>query len=197
LDEYIETAEERKESLRNGLNITSWDNTFENFKMVNGVDESLKAFKELASGHATWHMLLDYGSAGCGKTHLCEALSIEFAKQNIMCSVREWSEVVRHLKRMMRSEIKDDYDIFFERFRKAPRLIIDDVGSGSTGSSWEWGELEDIINYRYKKGLLTVVTSNLNIKDLPDRIVSRFRDAVKSRLILNSAKDYRPLKGGK
>lgn len=188
------TEEERKEELRLWLNITSWDNTFENFKVVRGTETSVKAFKELASGKASWFMLLNYGTAGCGKTHLCEALSIELAKRNIRCRVNEWAEVVRGFKKDMRSEFKDAYDIHFENFRKQVYLIIDDIGSGSTGSSWEWGELEDIVNYRYQENLFTVLTTNLDLKSLPDRVTSRFRDAIESRLILNKAPDYRPSK---
>jgi len=186
------TQEERKESLRKSLNISSWDNTFANFKAVKGTEIALATFKELASGKASWNMLLCYGSVGCGKTHLCEAFSIEFALRNIR--VLEWSEVVRGFKKDMHSEYKDAYDNSFERFRRLPQLIIDDIGSGSTGSNWEWGELEDIVNYRYRESLLTVMTTNLDIKDLPDRIVSRFRDAVKGRIVLITAPDYRPKK---
>ena len=187
-------SEERKEELRRRLNITSWDNTFKNFRLVKGTEASLAAFKELASGKATWFMLLCYGSDGCGKTHLCEALSIALALKNIACYVNIWSEVVRDFKRQMNSEIINAYDERFKGFRSLPRLIIDDVGSGSTGSNWEWGELEDIIDYRYREGLMTVVTTNLDIKDIPRRIVSRFTDAVKSRLVLNNAGNYRPKK---
>ena len=180
--------------MRRRLNLTSWDNTFENFKPVKGVEESLTAFKELASGNATWSMLLCYGSDGCGKTHLCEALSIEMAKREVLCRVNEWAEVVRDLKRRMHSEVTDDYDMQFRSFQKRDYLMLDDVGMGSTGSSWEWGELEEIINYRYREGLFTVVTTNLDIKDVPRRIVSRFTDAVQSRLVLNSGGNYRPKK---
>jgi len=139
-------------------------------------------------------MLLCYGSDGCGKSHLCEALSIALAHKNIACRVNEWADRVRDFKRRMHSETRDDYDQAFEGLRRQPYLIIDDVGMGSTGSSWEWGELEEIINYRYRECLMTVVTTNLDIKDVPRRIVSRFTDAVKSRLVLNSAGNYRPKK---
>ncbi len=139
-------------------------------------------------------MLLCYGSDGCGKTHLCEALSIEWAKRDLRTPVTEWSELLRKFKREMRSDIKDLYDTHFESFRKQVRVIIDDVGLGSSGSNWEWGELEDIINYRYRNYLFTVVTTNLDITKLPSRIISRFRDAVKSRIVLVSADDYRPKK---
>ena len=148
----------------------------------------------MASGKASWFMLLNYGTAGSGKTHLCEALSIELAKRNTWCRVNEWAEIIRGFKKDMHSEFKDAYDRHFESFRKQLYLIIDDIGSGSTGSSWEWGELEDIVNYRYRENLLTVLTTNLDLKSLPDRVTSRFRDATKSRLLLNKAPDYRPEK---
>jgi len=169
------------------------NNTFENFKAVPGAQKALAIFQELLTKPA-WFMLLVYGKAGCGKTHLCEAFSIELAKKGIRCPVFEWSELVRDFKKLMRSDIKDAYDARFEMIRRLERLIIDDVGQGSVGSNWEWGELEDIVNYRYRNNLMTIVTTNLDIKALPPRIISRFRDAVKSRMVVMDAGDYRPLK---
>lgn len=192
----VEEPEDKKENLRRRLNLTSWDNTFENFKVVKGTELALKLFKELASGEASWFLLLCYGTAGSGKSHLCEALSIALAKRNIACCISEWSHIVRNLKRAMHSEYKDAYDSTFERLLKVPQLIIDDIGSGSTGSNWEWGELEDIVSFRSRdrdsEKPLTVLTTNLGLEELPDRIVSRFRDAVKGRIAFISAGDYRP-----
>jgi DNA replication protein DnaC len=185
---------ERRESLRRVLNITSWENTFDYFHPVKGSVESLKAFKAISSGKTSWHMLLSIGRAGCGKTHLCEALSIALNNQGIKCRVWEWSEIIRNLKKAMRLN-NGSYDELFEGFCRAPRLIIDDLGMGGADSAWAWGELEDIINYRYRQGLFTVVTTNLDLTSLPDRVVSRFRDAIKSRIVLNEASDYRPEKG--
>uniref|UniRef100_A0A6M3KN36 Putative IstB domain protein ATP-binding protein n=1 Tax=viral metagenome TaxID=1070528 RepID=A0A6M3KN36_9ZZZZ len=187
------TPEAEKESQRRSLNIMSLNNTFENFKAVEGTKKSLATFQELLT-KPDWFMLLVYGKAGCGKTHLCEAFSIELAKKGIRCPVFEWSELVRDFKKLMRSDIKDAYDARFEMMRRLERLIIDDVGQGSVGSNWEWGELEDIVNYRYRNNLMTIVTTNLDIKALPPRIISRFRDAVKSRMVVIDAGDYRPLK---
>jgi len=167
--------------------------TFDDFKPVKGAEKALKLFKELANG-SSWFMLLCYGHTGCGKTHLCHALANELKKKGQYCEVREWPFVIRCFKRSMHSEFKDAYDELFDRYQKAPVLILDDVGMGGTGSNWEWGELEEIINYRYNNDLMTVVTTNLDIKDLPPRIVSRFSDAVKSRKVLNAGSDFRPSK---
>ena len=168
--------------------------TFENFKPAKGSERALALFKELSTG-VEWFMLLCYGGVGSGKTHLCNALANVLCENDKYCRVQEWPAVIRNLKRAMHSEQKGAYDDLFDCYLKAEWLILDDVGMGATTSDWQWGELEEFINYRYEQGLLTVVTTNLDLKQLPPRIVSRFSDAVKSRKVLNKAIDYRPLKG--
>ena len=192
-----ETEEGKREALRKRLNLTSWANTFANFKAIKGTAAALAAFRELAAGEATWHMLLCYGGAGSGKSHLCEALSIALAERQIIARVNEWPTFTRYLKHTMHNEYKGLYDEVFERTCRSPWLIMDDVGMGGVGSIWDWGEFEEIINYRYRNNLPTVVTTNLDISKLPDRAVSRFRDALKGRCVLDDAGDYRPRKGGK
>lgn len=186
-----------KESLRLALNLTSWESTFENFRQLKGTREALLAFRMMASRKASWHMLLCYGSAGCGKTHLCEALSIELLKSGIRVRVNEWPTLIRYFKQKMHGEYPGEYDELFDRYCKLPWLILDDVGMGGIGSTWEWGEFDELINYRYRNNLPTVITTNLDIKKLPDRAISRFRDAIKSHITLNEAADFRPLKGKK
>ena len=168
--------------------------SFDNFKPVKGAEKALTLFKELAAG-PEWFMLLCYGGVGNGKTHLCNALAAKLTEQGKGCRVVGWTTLIRLFKTAMHSDKKDLYDTLFSRFQKGGRLILDDVGMGGTGSNWEWGELEEIVNYRYENELLTVVTTNLDLADLPPRIVSRFSDALKSRKVLNTGGDYRPLKG--
>ncbi len=179
--------------LKQRLNLMSVDNTFENFKVDKNSSVSKRMFMELAAS-PKWYMLLCYGKTGSGKTHLCDALAIELSKKNLHVRVIEWAEQIRTFKKAMRSEVKGQYDMMFENLRKIPFMIIDDVGLGSGGSSWEWGELEDIVNYRYRNKLPTVITTNLDASALPDRVVSRFKDKAISRIIFNSADDYRPKK---
>jgi len=149
-------------------------------------------FKQLSSGKTKWYMLLCYGGTGCGKTHLCQSLALELRKQGKYTTVINWESIISILKNCMNSEAKDSYEVQLTRYCKSERLIVDDVGMGTTGSNWEWGVFDDLINQRYTSGLLTVCTTNLDIKELPDRAVSRFRDTVNSRIVLNFASDYRP-----
>ena len=164
---------------------------------MKGMADSVAVFKELAGGESPLKFVLCYGVSGCGKTRLCECLAIEMVRKNMRVGISEWGELVRRWKNMMRGEWHGQYEENFDRIRKGKWLIIDDVGMGGIGSNYEWGELEDIMRWRYRavesgEELYTVVTTNLDIKDLPDRVVSRFKDGIHGKIVLNEAVDYRP-----
>jgi len=167
--------------------------TFDDWVPASGAEQAFELFKDLAS-IPSWSMLLCYGKAGCGKTHLCEALVRELKWQGRYTRVYTWSDIVLYMKETMHSEFSGSYEARLHNFKTAERLIIDDVGSGTMTTPWEWGLFEDIISHRYREGLLTVITTNLDLKDLPERVVSRFRDKEVARICWNKAGDYRPRK---
>ncbi len=191
------------EELRWNIRVASLDNTFANFKMVKGTENAFRAFKALAMGKTDWKMLLCYGGVGNGKTHLLEATAIALHKQGKFARVLTMSEVMNSFKRGMEKDAILSLGDRLREMSKAPYLLLDDVGMGGSGSDWEWGQLEDIIVYRYRENLFTVLTSNLDIKPdpnnptrafIPERIVSRFSDSEKASMVLNSAIDFRPQK---
>lgn len=138
-------------------------------------------------------MLLVCGGLGNGKTYLCEALAIALYRKGERCPVNLWSELRRQLLQAMHRPKpgKMDYDDLFESIRRRERLIIDDIGMGSKGTDWEVAEIEDIINYRYRERLFTVLTTNRTLEELPERVVSRFFDPEVSEVVINEGKDYR------
>jgi len=187
-----ETKEEKIEKLRILHGLTSITHTFENWKHLPGTEKAYKAFKDMAEGKSR-PMLLVCGGLGNGKTFLCEALSIALYRRGERCPVNLWSELRRQLLQAMHRPKpgRMDYDTLFENIRRRKRLIIDDVGMGSKGTEWEMAELEDIINYRYRERLFTVMTTNRALEELPDRVVSRFFDSEVSQVVINEGKDYR------
>jgi len=170
--------------------VTDLGNTFDNMRYPKGFDKVLNAFKDLAEAKSKYFMLLVYGGTGNGKTKCCEAVVITLYDRGIRCKRDRWSDIVRHLKELMK---QGGYEEYFNKIRNSPYLIIDDVGSGSTGGAWEWGELEDIVDYRLERNLKTIITTNFDGKDIPGRIISRFKDKRKARLIFNEVPDQRPL----
>jgi len=202
----VPTLEEKREQLRKSLGVSDLEHTFENFKAVTGTQKVMRLFKELASGKADWMMLLCYGGVGNGKTYLCEATAIALYKKGIFCRVATMTGIMRSIKSSMHDkEFPISYDELLGNLCYAQHLIIDDVGMGGSGSEWEWGQLEEIIVLRYREGLFTILTSNLdilpdpnypNIPVVPERLVSRFNDPDIGRVVLNSGLDFRRLKGG-
>jgi len=193
----IETKRRDRISMLHRLGVSDLNNTFDKMRHPQGFKSVFDAFKDLADGKSDYYMLLVYGGTGNGKTKCCEATVITLYDKGIRCQRHRWSDIVRHLKELMKT---GGYEEYFSKLRDDLYLIIDDVGSGSTGGSWEWGELEDIVDYRSEKGLFTIITSNLNIiqKDreptpVPWRIVSRFRDKKRAKLVFNETSDQRPL----
>jgi len=172
------------------LGVTNLGNTFDAMCHPEGFAKVLNNFKSLAEGKAAYFMLLVYGGVGNGKSKCCEATVIALYDRGIYCKRYRWSDIVRHLKELMK---RGGYEEYFNRIRNTPYLIIDDVGSGSTGGQWEWGELEDIVDYRLEQHLVTIITTNLDGKDIPGRIISRFKDKRYARLVFNAIPDQRPL----
>lgn len=190
------SIEEQREQLRKRLNLSSLENTFANFKPTKGTEESLRLFKELAT-RPDWYMLLSLGTTGCGKTHLCEALSIELYKVGIFTPVVKFGEMVNSFKKAINSDYADAYDCRINAYKKMRCLILDDFGLGGKISEYDIAILEEFIDYRYRERKLTVLTANLDLNKLPGRVVSRFGDGETSRIVINRGIDYRPLKGGK
>jgi DNA replication protein DnaC len=183
--------EEFDTSRRAALNLSSINHTFATFKRIPGTEKALKAFQDLALGKTEKPLLLCYGGVGNGKTHLCEALVIELNRRGIFTRYYTFGEIIRTLRRTMRDDSRISPSDLLERYCQARTLVVDDVGMGGSGSEWEFGQLEEIVSERYRFHLLTVMTTNRDIKELPERVVSRFSDPAVATLVLNSGKDFR------
>lgn len=184
-----------REELRKSLGVTSLENTFGNFKPVPGTEKALASFEALASGKTEWKMLLCYGGVGNGKTHLCEASVVTLYERGIFCRVMTMARMMRALKECMRPDAVIAYDELIERYCRCGHLVVDDVGMGGSGSDWEFGQLEEIVVARYRERLFTIMTTNRDLTELPERIVSRFRDPDVGVVVLNQGADYRRQKG--
>jgi DNA replication protein DnaC len=182
-------------------NISSLKHTFANFKKVEGTEKALELMQKVAEGKSDRTFILLNGSAGCGKTYLLEALILAWEAQGKWAYYETMSQIVRRLKMSMHTGAIPPYDVVFKKLCERERLIVDDVGMGTVESKWEIAELEDIINERYHRryygnGWITILATNKDITELPDRIVSRFYDPEFGVVVHISAKDYRRRRNG-
>ena len=180
------------ETLRQSLGVSSLDHTFGNFEHLPGTDRAYTAFFAMANRDDARPFLLCYGGVGNGKTYLCEALALALRKKGRYARVVTMARVMSVLKHSMQADSGMlSLDDILNNYCKAPHLILDDVGMGGSGSAWEFGQLEEIVCYRYRERLMTVLTTNRDLKELPERIVSRFYDPEVGFVVLNEGADFR------
>ncbi len=149
--------------------------------------------KALAAGKVP-PLLLIYGGAGSGKTHLIEALIIALGKRGIYVPYLTVAEFMDRLKASIQPEPGyPGLETTTMNYAKMPGLVLDDWGI-EYGTNWEASRLEMVIDYRYRASLLTVVTANrdyVELNRLHPRIISRFSEPGVGQIILNEAEDYR------
>ena len=105
-----------------------------------------------------------HGNFGCGKTYLIAAAFNELAKDGVKSAIVFWPEFLRNLK----ANFNGNYNEIYERVKKVPLLLIDDIGAENTTA---WGRDEifcPLVQYRMEEKLPTFFTSNLNIKELEE-----------------------------
>jgi DNA replication protein DnaC len=173
-------------------------NTFEAIKPVKGIGEAVKLAKLLTTLETEWTHLLIYGENGNGKTMILEAISIHLYGRGYYAPVHTFPDFMGKLKASFdRSKAADDqsFETIIQRVCTAPFLLMDDVGQADSYTDWSKKQLERIMLARYRtEGMITVMTTNKDISELPVMVLSRFSDTVKSRMVLNAAEDYRPKK---
>lgn len=174
-------------------------NSFDNFKPVLGAETTLEAFNDIAFNEGAPPLLMVYGTTGNGKTMLCEATVLELLKRGVDCRLWGVPDLVTKLHESIPGNTTD---LLLSSLKKLPALILDEWGQ-NYGSEWEEQKLEEILLARERAELITIITTNLEPSapgakpqkgQIPERVVSRFRDKSQARLILNAAPDYRPKK---
>jgi DNA replication protein DnaC len=171
--------------------------TFENFQPRGRIglspykaDSLERAFNHahLFAQHLDGWLLLQ-GGYGCGKSHLAAAIA-NFA---VGMGVPTLFITVPDLLDTLRFSYQDPESTFEERFdeiRRAALLILDDFGT-QNATPWAQEKLFQIINYRYVNRLSTVVTTNLAMDEIEERIRSRLMDPELVTAVYIVATDYR------
>jgi DNA replication protein DnaC len=133
--------------------------------------------------------LLLQGGYGCGKTHLAAAIA-NFA---VGMGVPTLFLTVPDLLDLLRFSF-DAEDVTFEQrleqIRTAALLVLDDFGTQSA-TPWAQEKLFQIVNYRYINRLPLVVTTNVSLDDIEERIRSRLADPELVSKVNILAPDYR------
>lgn len=177
------------------------DQGFENFDLRRNdlpaeAAQSLARAKALAEAFAAdpqgWLVLT--GTFGCGKTHLAAAIANRRMSVN---HERSMFVVVPDLLDYLRAAFNPSaaapMDVRFEEVRRAPLLILDDLGTESA-TPWAREKLFQLLNFRYAARMPTVITSSTPVEALDARLASRMLDTSRCTIVSILAPSYR---GGK
>jgi DNA replication protein DnaC len=158
------------------------DLTFDTFKprgrqglgeiQANSLEMAFNQARHYADSLDGWLFL--QGSYGSGKTHLAAAI----ANHAVGIGVPTLFLTVPDLLDSLRFSYSSDDVTFEQRFdeiRNARLLVLDDFGT-QNATGWAQEKLFQIVNYRYINKLPTIVTSNLLLDEIEDRIRSRLAD---------------------
>lgn len=140
--------------------------------------------KDYEKGKAEKGLYL-YGSFGSGKTYLIAALFNEFAHRQVASAIIYFPEFLRDLKASFQ-----EFDAKFEKVKRSPLLLIDDIGAENM-TAWARDEvLGPILQYRMQEHLPTFFTSNFDLTQLEAHLsmTSSGVEKVKARRIIERIK---------
>ncbi len=143
----------------------------DHLKSLKKAFDETRAFAEQPDG---WLVLT--GPYGCGKTHLAAAIANFRADLGYQPMFVVVPDLLDHLRATFGPRSTVSLDRRFEEVRKAPLLILDDLGTQNM-TPWVREKLYQLFNYRYNAELPTVITTPELKDEMDARILSRMQDA--------------------
>jgi len=125
--------------------------------------------------------VLLYGPPGTGKTHLAAAtLKNIIEHKGLKGAFCDFRNLLIELRNSFSSS--ESTGEILDGVRKAPLLVLDDVGA-ERNTEWAKEIFAEIINYRYTQNLPTIITTNLRFDIYTENsFVAKFDERTESRL---------------
>ena len=152
------------------------------------LQHALNSAQNFADDPSGW--LVFVGSTGCGKTHLAVAVANRCLERGHPVFFTFVPDLLDHLRYTFSPESRVTYDEMLERIKRAPLLILDDLGAESS-TPWAQEKLYQIIVHRYNARLPTILTARQLPDDPNDPVASRLRDLRIIEMVPIAAPDYR------
>ena len=199
-------SKKQKESARRLYKVSNLEvfkhMTFDTFnnKGISGereINKTLEVAYKTSQNYAQhlngWLLLM--GGFGCGKTHLAAAIATQVVSHGVETLFLTVPDLLDWLRFTFTSK-ETTYENRFEEIRNIRFLVLDDFGT-QNATDWAREKLFQIINYRYIHQLPTVITTNLSMAQIEDRISSRLQDRELVVKVQIDAQDFRnPLVDG-
>lgn len=137
---------------------------------VKSIDTSIvrgEVYKAIGSSvkekNSSWIYL--YGSTRSGKSYILATFAVYFAKSHPGCAYVSCQSLLEKFKNLSYSN-KEEFDIYFDKIKNAPLLVIDDFGNEYKTEYTFSTYLLPLLDYRNKQGLRTFFGSSFSIKEI-------------------------------
>ena len=174
------------------------DQTFERFdlrerELPRGQADNLRRAydmaRDFAEEPADW-LVFNSNAYGNGKTHLAAAIANAVATRGEPILFVVVPDLLDHLRASFNPSSGIRLDKRFDEVKKAPLLILDDLGTESA-TAWAREKLYQLFNYRYAARLPTVITTATPVDELDPRLATRMLDGSRCTFFLIEAPSYR------
>lgn len=142
--------------------------------------EAFEVCRSYSEAPVDWLVLS--GPSGCGKTHLAAAIANRQIEKGNEAFFAVVPDLLDHLRATFAPQSDITYDELFESVRNAQLLVLDDLGAQS-GSPWAQEKLFQVLNHRFNAELPTVVTSNMHLNEVDERLRARLEDKHVARIV--------------
>lgn len=155
--------------------------------------------------------LVLFGNTGCGKTHLAVSIMRNLYITNITDIVnKEWDsencyeakrqifkpipDLLLEIRSSFQAGTKETEEAIIDKYSTIPFLVLDDLGSEKT-TEFAITTLYIILDHRDRELMPTVITTNLNNKEIEDKLGARIasRMAGMKNIKINMP-DYRKMR---
>lgn len=187
----VDEVKKKKQQLileQSGVPMPHREKCFNGFRQTELNNKAFFESLNFAGGEASYKILVLYGSAGNGKTHLAYSALREFAERGLLAKFVTFQELIGQAKAAFRDSGGQQV---IDSYKTAEVLVLDDVGAEPM-TDWTESVLEEIVNYRYGHELVTLLTTNEDPNDLPAPVISRLRDKDVCLIVHNKESDWRP-----
>jgi DNA replication protein DnaC len=184
-----EIEEKKMRGLLERSNLKAMQNkTFATFIVREEQQNAYNRARDFAEHPEGWLVML--GSYGTGKTHLAAAIGNRRLELGQPAFFMVAPDLLDHLRSAFSPSSETPFDDLFESVKGAPLLILDDLGTQTT-TAWANEKLFQILNHRSMLRLPTVITTNVPLDEMGDRLASRMADAELSILVRMAGPDLR------